>query len=71
MRQPWFTAVARLLHDCGKGVPQPCAHDKPKGFSRQTTVQNTTEAYVTHNGSLCKRQESPVRCAKNRFYPPG
>ena len=32
MRQPCFTAVARLLHDCEKGVPQPCAYDKPKGF---------------------------------------
>ena len=69
LRSIFFTAVACLLHDCGKGVPQPCAHDKPKGFSRQTTVQNTTEAYVTHNGSLCKRQESPVRCAKKPFLP--
>nr|DAZ03902.1 MAG TPA: hypothetical protein [Caudoviricetes sp.] len=32
-------------------------------------MQNTTEAYVAHNGSLCKRQESPVRCAKKPFLP--
>ena len=60
----FFTTVEKAYHSRAHMINPKASQDKPP-------CKNTTEAYVAHNGSLCKRQESPVRCAKNRFYPPG